>query len=292
MTDRYFIFGAGYSGQAIGLEALETGAEVHGTSRSDDKAEHLRSLGMKAHIFDGSEVTADIAEALHRTTHLVISIAPGDADPVLAVARTFIAQRMPPLRWIGYLSTVGVYGDHEGAWVDEDSELRPTAQRSQERLAAENEWLQLGKEIGVPVAVLRLSGIYGPGRNALASLANGTARRIIRKGQVFNRTHVDDIAGAALHLAAAGTGGVFNITDDEPSPPQDLIVHAARLMGVEPPAEEPFEGLELSPMARSFWGECKRVSNKRIKEQGYRLRYPDYRAALDQLWQSGHWRGR
>src|SRR5690606_32306995 len=245
---------AGYSGQAIAREALARGAQAHGTTRSDAKAQDLRALGMTPHFFDGGELSPGLVDALGATTHLVVSIAPGDVDPVLARASRTIAEHMPALRWIGYLSTVGVYGDHEGAWVDEDSELRPTAQRSQERLAAENEWLQLGKEIGVPVAVLRLSGIYGPGRNALASLANGTARRIIRKGQVFNRTHVDDIAGAALHLAAAGTGGVFNITDDEPSPPQDLIVHAARLMGVEPPAEEPFEGLELSPMARSFWG--------------------------------------
>lgn len=292
MNDRYFIFGAGYSGRAIAREALARGADVHGTTRSPETADELRASGVTAHLFEGSELAPEAVDALEATTHLVISIAPGDADPVLATMRQFIAEQMPALRWIGYLSTVGVYGDHDGAWVDEDSELRPTAQRSQARLEAENAWLALGTERGVPVAVLRLSGIYGPGRNALASLASGTARRIIRQGQVFNRIHVDDIAGATLCLGDAGKGGIFNVSDDEPSPPQDLIVYAARLMGVEPPPEVAFEELEMSPMARSFWGECKRVSNARIKGEGYGFRYPDYRVALDQLWQSGVWRGR
>jgi len=292
LNDRYFIFGAGYSGRAIAREALVRGADVHGTTRSPGKADELRASGVTAHLFDGSELSPEAVDALEATTHLVVSIAPGDADPVLATMRQFIAEQTPALRWIGYLSTVGVYGDHDGAWVDEDSELRPMAQRSQERLEAESAWLALGTERGVPVAVLRLSGIYGPGRNALASLANGTARRIIRQGQVFNRIHVDDIAGAALCLGDAAKGDIFNISDDEPSPPQDLLVYAARLMGVEPPPEVAFQELEMSPMARSFWGECKRVSNARIKRTGYRFRYPDYRVALDQLWQSGEWRGR
>lgn len=292
MNDRYFIFGAGYSGQAIAREALARGAQAHGTTRSDAKAQDLRALGMTPHFFDGGELSPGLVDALGATTHLVVSIAPGDVDPVLARASRTIAEHMPALRWIGYLSTVGVYGDHDGAWVDEDSELRPTAQRSKERLEAENAWLALGAERGVPVGVLRLSGIYGPGRNALASLSAGTARRIIRHGQVFNRIHVDDIAGATLFLGDAGKGGVFNISDDEPSPPQDPIVYAARLMAVEPPPELAFEDLDMSPMARSFWGECKRVSNARIKAEGYRFRHPDYRVALDRLWQSSEWRGR
>jgi nucleoside-diphosphate-sugar epimerase len=197
---------------------------------------------------------------------------------------------MPALRWIGYLSTVGVYGDHGGAWVDEESECRPLPGRSASRIEVERAWQEKAAEAGVPAAVLRLSGIYGPGRNALANLDKGTARRIIKPGQVFNRIHVDDIAGALAHLATGETGGVFNVTDDEPSPAQDVIVFAAGLMGVAPPPEIPFEEAGLGPMARSFYGEVKRVSNARLKEAGYRLRHPDYRGALTAMWQEGNWR--
>ncbi len=176
---------------------------------------------------------------------------------------------MPNLRWIGYLSTVGVYGDHGGAWVDETSECRPVSRRSIDaRRRPNRQWLALGDETALPVAVLRLSGIYGPGRNAFVNLANGTARRLVKPGQVFNRIHVDDIAGALWHLASSDIGGVFNVTDDEPAPPQDVVAYAAELMGVAPPPEIPFETAELSPMARSFYGENKRVSNAAIKAVG------------------------
>lgn len=292
MNERLFIFGAGYSGRAIAREALEQGAGVYGTTRSPEKAEELRALGMEAHLFDGSSLSPWIAEALWQTTHLVVSIAPGENDPVLAAARDVIAGKMPALRWIGYLSTVGVYGDHQGAWVDEDAECRPVSARSRERLEAERQWLALGKEADIPVAVLRLSGIYGPGRNALLNLENGTARRIIKKDQIFNRIHVEDIAGVALFLARRERGGVFNVTDSEPSPPQDVIAYAASMMGVEPPPEVAFEEIEMTPMARSFWGESKRVSNARAEAEGYRFRFPNYRAALDHMWQAGTWRNR
>ena len=191
---------------------------------------------------------------------------------------------MPDLRWIGYLSTVGVYGDHDGAWVDEASECRPVSRRSMLRVAAEQDWLSFGRDVGLPVAVLRLSGIYGPGRNAFVNLANGTARRLVKPGQVFNRIHVADIAGALRHLAQAETGGVFNVTDDLPAPPQDVVAYAAKLMGIAPPPEIPFETAQLSPMARSFYGENKRVSNALIKEAGYSFAFPDYRSAFDRMW--------
>ena len=192
---------------------------------------------------------------------------------------------MPQLAWIGYLSTVGVYGDHGGAWVDETSECRPVSRRSiAARSRPSRQWLALGETTALPVAVLRLSGIYGPGRNAFVNLANGTAKRLIKPGQVFNRIHVDDIAGALWHLAGSDIGGVFNVTDDEPAPPQDVVTYAAELMGVAPPPEIPFETAELSPMARSFYGENKRVSNAAIKAAGYGFQFPDYRSAFDRMW--------
>ena len=195
-----------------------------------------------------------------------MSAAPDEAgDPVLGAGREILATRMPRLAWIGYLSTVGVYGDHGGGWVNETSECRPVSRRSVMRVLAEQDWLAFGREAGVAVAVLRLSGIYGPGRNALVNLAGGTARRLVKPGQVFNRIHVADIAGALKHLAGHSTAGIFNVTDDLPAPPQDVVAYAAGLMGIEAPPEIPFETAQLSPMARSFYGENKRVSNAAIK---------------------------
>ncbi|TPM35615.1 SDR family oxidoreductase [Mesorhizobium sp. B2-3-4] len=283
-----FIFGAGYSGKAF-ARANTQAATIFGTTRSEEKFAALRQVGIAPLLFDGA-LTGEIGDALEETTHLVISVAPEDAgDPVLNAAREAIA-RMPALEWIGYLSTVGVYGDHGGAWVDETAACRPVSKRSVMRVEAERAWLKLGQDIGRPVAVLRLSGIYGPGRNALVNLENGTARRLVKPDQVFNRIHCDDIAGALWQLIAGNTGGIFNVTDDEPAPPQDVVTYAASLMGLEPPPEIPFEGAQLSPMARSFYGENKRVANAAIKAAGYRFRFPDYRAAFDHMWASGDWR--
>ena len=289
MTDRsIFIFGAGYSGKALGLANDGFAARIAGTTRSPGKFASLGAAGIEPLLFDGS-LTDEIRAALDETTHLVVSVAPGEkGDPVLSAARAAIAE-MPSLRWIGYLSTVGVYGDHGGAWVDEGAECRPVSQRSIMRLETEREWQRLGKAIGKPVAVLRLSGIYGPGRNAFVNLRDGTAKRLVKPGQVFNRIHRDDIAGALMHLADARLGGVFNVTDDLPAPPQDVVAYAASVMGVEPPPEVPFEAARLSPMARSFYGENKRVSNAALKSAGYRFRFPDYMSALDHMWTAGNW---
>ncbi len=284
MTMRLFIFGAGYSGIAIARNALAEGYAVAGTTRSPEKSQTLAEIGIRPFLFDGTALPDGIRTELGQTTHLLVSIAPGEADPVLAAAGEVIAGAMPALRWIGYLSTVGVYGDHGGAWVDEDSECRPVSSRSRQRLDAERQWLSLGERIGRPVAVLRLSGIYGPGRNALVNLEKGTARRIVKPGQVFNRIHVDDIAGAAMLLARSESGGVFNVTDDEPAPPQDVVAYAATLMGVAPPPEIAFDDADMTPMARSFYGENKRVSNARIKSLGYAFRFPNYRVAMEDLW--------
>ncbi|WP_027169609.1 SDR family oxidoreductase [Mesorhizobium sp. WSM3224] len=286
---RFLIFGAGYSGKAF-ARANERRAPVFGTTRAPEKFEALRSAGIEPLQFDGA-LSPELSDALARTTHLIVSIAPDEAgDPVLNVAGETIRNKMPALEWIGYLSTVGVYGDHGGAWVDETSDCRPVSERSVMRVAAEREWLTLGRELGKPVAILRLSGIYGPGRNALANLEDGTARRLVKPGQVFNRIHCDDIAGALRLLADNNLGGIFNVTDDEPAPPQDVVADAAGLMGVEPPPEIAFETAQLSPMARSFYGENKRVANNAIKAAGYRFRFPNYRVALERMWAEGNWR--
>jgi nucleoside-diphosphate-sugar epimerase len=282
-----FIFGAGYSGRAFA--AASGGNPVFGTTRSPEKFQALRRAGITPLLFDGT-LTGEVEATLANTTHLVVSIAPGEAgDPVLNAARATIAGRMPELKWIGYLSTVGVYGDHGGNWVDEEAECRPISRRSVMRVAAEQAWLALGQQIGRPVAVLRLAGIYGPGRNAFVNLQNGTARRLVKPGQVFNRIHRDDIGGALAHLAGQNRDGIFNGADDFPAPPQDVVAYAAALMGVEPPPETPFEAAELSPMARSFYGENKRVANKALKETGYRFLFPDYRSAFDRMWADGDW---
>jgi nucleoside-diphosphate-sugar epimerase len=282
------IFGAGYSGKAFARANRDAGT-ILGTTRAPEKFEALRQAGIQPLLFDGA-LTPEIRDALEKTTDLVVSVAPEEAgDPVLNAARQAIA-KMPALEWIAYLSTVGVYGDHGGGWVDETAECRPLSKRSMLRVAAEQDWLKLGRDIGRPVAILRLSGIYGPGRNALVNLENGTARRLVKPGQVFNRIHCDDIAGALWHLLKDISGGIFNVTDDLPAPPQDVVTYAAGLMGVTPPPEIPFETAQLSPMARSFYGENKRVANTAIKAAGYRFRFPDYRSAFDHMWVSGNWR--
>jgi nucleoside-diphosphate-sugar epimerase len=291
VTDRFLIFGAGYCGRAFG-RLMAGAAPVVGTTRSSGNFGLLRDAGIEPLAFDGEHMTDALRRALAGTTHLIVSAAPGEAgDPVLAVAREALLSGAPALQWIGYLSTIGVYGDHRGAWVDEESETRPTSGRSQRRVEAEREWLTFGRQRGVPVAILRLSGIYGPGRNVFVNLENGTARRLVKPGQVFNRIHVQDIAGALKHLSAHRTGGIFNVSDDTPAPPQDVVAHAAHLMGVAAPPEIDFETAQISPMTRSFYGENKRVSNARIKAEGYRFAFPDYRTALDRMWAAGDWSG-
>lgn len=286
------VLGAGFSGSAIAKAFLPLAQSVTGTTRSEDKLAGLRALGLNALVYDGVTISPELAAAMKRTTHLIQSIAPGrDGDPMMRPGAPSLTGLMPNLQWAGYLSTVGVYGDHGGAWVTEDASLEPVSARSVERVAAEKAWLAFGEAHNIPVAVLRLSGIYGPGRNAFCNLAAGTARRLIKPNQVFNRIRVEDIAGATLFLSGRSIGGVYNITDHEPAPPQDIVAEAARLMGVEPPPEIPFETAELSPMARSFYGENKRVSNARLRDLGFTFRFPDYRISLAELWSNGEWRG-
>ncbi len=291
MKRTFFLFGAGYSGKAFARLAIADGHRVFGTTRSASNLEELSALGVEPLLFDGASLDADVKGALRQSTHVIVSAAPGDdGDPVLNAAGAALRQDMPDLRWIAYLSTVGVYGDHEGAWVDEETPCRPVSTRSIQRLDAERAWMDFAAQEAVPLAILRLSGIYGPGRNAFVNLERGTAKQIIKPGQVFNRIHVADIAGALAHLAHRETGGIFNVTDDEPAPPQDVVAYAAKLMNVPPPPETPFSQAQMTPMARSFYGENKRVSNAKLKADGYAFRHPTYAHALDAMWRDHDWR--
>ncbi len=296
------ILGAGFAGKEIGRKLTEKGNSVWGTTRSEEKFDALQQVGISPVVFDGTHLNDDIREILRETTHLINSIAPARkentdqpdeiVDPVLrSLQDEGLMANAPKLGWVGYLSTVGVYGNHDGAWIDETTAAAPTSERSRQRVRAEAEWLAVGEAHNLPVGVFRLSGIYGPGRNALLTAEKGKARRLVKKGQVFNRIHVGDIA-TALHLAAEKkSAGAFNITDNEPAPPQDVVGFAHKLMGKNPPPEIDFETADLSPMARSFYGENKRVSNIKSKsELSFEYEWPDYRIALTRMWNEDCWR--
>lgn len=288
---KIFLFGAGYSARAFAKLVSAQADFIGGTTRDSSKLAALDKEGITPFLFHGTHASQEIADALETITHLVISTSPAQTgDPVIGLFGDIIRRAMPKLQWIGYLSTVGVYGNHAGAWVDEGTACHPVSARSVERVDAEASWQKLADERKVPLAILRLAGIYGPGRNAFINLTNGNARRLHKVGQVFNRIHVDDIAGALQFLSTRNEGGIFNITDDEPAPPQDVVAYAAELMGIEPPEESDFETAQLTPMARSFYGENKRVSNKRIKTLGFSFRYPDYGTAFAAMWREGTWR--
>lgn len=237
--------------------------------------------------FDGVTAMPELVAGVAESDALLISAPPGEAgDPVLACLADVIARGRA--RSIVYLSTIGVYGDSGGDWVDEESEPHPASARSAARLATENAWRRLAAEHGKTVAILRLAGIYGPGRNALVTLAAGTARRIVKPGQVFNRIHVTDIAQTIEACFAQGADGVFNLADDEPAPPQDIIAFAAELLGIAPPPEIPFDDARksMSAMAQSFYAENRRVRNAKLKTAlGVRLAYPTYREGLRALQQ-------
>ena len=283
------ILGRGYSAGFFARAALARGWEVTGTVRSAEKAAELSREGIRTLVFGGFAVSSALAKAVAEADAVLVSVQPAeDGDPALGPLRAALTAA-PKLRWIGYLSTIGVYGDQGGAWIDEATPPAPTNARTRQRVAIEEAWLALGRDSGKPVQIFRLSGIYGPGRNAIGKLREGKATRLIKPGQVFNRIHVDDIAGVLMaSLAKPRNGAVYNVTDDEPGPPQDVITFAAELTGLKPPPEIPFEQAELSPMAASFYGESKRVSNMLVKQElGYAFRYPTYREALRALAATG-----
>jgi len=274
---RLFCFGMGYSARATVLRMMPRLTTCWGTTRSPDKAAVITALGVEAIVWDGSKPDKALSDALTRATHILTSVAPGDdGDPVINHCADLLAKAAPSA--ICYLSTVGVYGNHDGAWVDETSECKPVSERSIRRLAAERQWIGFGKKTGIPVSIIRLAGIYGPGRGPFRKLKAGTSRRIVKPGQVFNRIHVDDIAQICEAALVRRATGIFNGTDDEPAPPQDVIVYAAGLIGIEPPPEVAFEEAEMTEMARTFYGENKKVNNARTKrELDITLIHPTYR---------------
>jgi nucleoside-diphosphate-sugar epimerase len=281
--------GLGYSAEHFVAGFGQRFDRIYGTMRSAERAAALNSDGagaLRALVFDGASASGEFRDAIGAADAAVISIPQDESgDPLLRVCGDAF-EVAPRLRSIVYLSTVGVYGDRRGAWVDEDTPAEPMSARGRERLAAERAWQDLGRRRSIAVAILRLAGIYGPGRNALVQLARGQARRIVKPGQIFNRIHVADIAQAIDAAVARCASGIFNVADDEPSPPGDPIVYAAQLLGIAPPPEIAFADAApaMSPLALSFWQECRRVRNAKLKSAlGVSLLYPTYREGLRAL---------
>ncbi len=280
-------FGCGYSAQALARRMIREGWRVSGTCRLPEHQNPLIAAGIEPLLFDGARPLADAPRLLGEATDLLVSVPPGAAgDPVLAHHADDIAEATN-LRWIGYLSTTGVYGDTGGAVVDETSPLNPTGERGQRRVTAERGWLDLLNGHARPVHIFRLAGIYGPGRSVFDQIRAGQARRIDKPGHVFSRIHVDDIVCVLrASMARLDPGRVYNVCDDEPAEPAAVIEYACRLLGVEPPPVVPFDEAvaEMTPMARSFWRDHRRVDNSRIKhELGIMLTCPDYRAGLARI---------
>lgn len=275
-------FGHGYSAQVLARRLMAQGWRVIGTTRSAEKAKAIRATGAEAVIWPPTKS----GPLLDLATHVLISAGPdASGDPVLSRCAGALGARGDQFDWIGYLSTTGVYGDRGGDWVDETSPCKPTTERGRWRVAAEHEWLAYWHDIGLPVHVFRLAGIYGPERGPFAKVRAGTARRIVKAGQLFSRIHVEDIATVLEgSIARPHPGAIYNVCDDEAAPPEDVIAHAAQLLGLPVPPAEDFDGAEMTPMARSFYAESKRVSNARIKsELRVELAYPTYREGLAAL---------
>lgn len=288
---RLFCFGLGYSAEALARVARADGWAVAGTGRTVERPRALAEAGVEVFRFDTGRPLENPRVALAGATHVLVSVPPDDAgDAVLNAHRADLAA-LSGLRWIGYLSTTGVYGDTGGAWVDEAAPVKPTSARSRQRADAERAWLALGREHGLPVHVFRLAGIYGPGRSALDQVRAGTARRIDRPDHLFSRIHVDDIARVLMaSIAKPRPGSVYNVCDDTPATPAAVIEEACRLRGVPPPPLVPFAeaAQAMSPMALSFWRDNRRVVNRRIKEElGVVLKYPNYRDGLRGILEAG-----
>lgn len=278
-TPTLLSLGHGYSARALAPRLIADGWRVLGTTRDPGKLNALRETGIEPVLWERDQLAAAVGEA----THLLVSAAPETTgDPALAIVGDAVAERARELHWVGYLSTTGVYGDHHGAWVDETTPLHPTTERGTARVEAEAEW---GAVPYLPLHVFRLAGIYGPGRGPLEKVRKPGAQRIVKPGQVFSRIHVEDIASvlyASIHRP--NPGAVYNVCDDDPAPPQDVLAFAAELLDLPVPPEAPFEEAEMSEMARSFYSDNKRVANDRIKtELGIELAYPDYRSGLRAL---------
>ena len=266
--------GHGYSARALARLLIPRGWRIIGTTRNPAKAEAFRAEGVEPLLWPG-----DLGPALAEATHVLASAAPDAAgDPFLQAVPQIARSKA---EWVGYLSTTGVYGDHQGGWVDEATPLTPQSDRGRQRVLAEGQWLATG----LPVQIFRLAGIYGPGRGPFEKVRDGTARRIIKPNQVFGRIHVDDIAQVLeASIRHPNPGAAFNVCDDNPCPPEEVLSHAARLLGLPDPPEVPFDQASMTPMQRAFYGESKRVRNDRIKQDlGVTLLYPDYPQGLAAL---------
>lgn len=288
MKSHLFIFGLGYTGTAVARDLHGLGWQVSGTRRSSSRCKELAEEGITALPFDGTHGSIEIEKALAEADHVLVCIPPasgegdggsdGQSDPVLAHFAEVLASASR-LKWLGYLSTTGVYGDRAGDWVDETSPLEPTSERARRRAATEAKWTALAGRHHVPVHIFRLAGIYGPGRNVIRSLLDGNARRIIKKNHVFSRIHLADLVNILkASMGQPNPGAIYNVADDMAAPPAETVEYAAGLLGIEPPEALDFDSADLSPMAKSFYADCKRVSNDRIKEElGVKFLYPSYR---------------
>lgn len=284
-----FFFGLGYSSLATAKaihELVDPDATIAGTRRSEEGCERLAESPYRLHVFDGVRPGPTLAPDLRAATHVILSIPPGeDGDPALNLHRADL-DSASGLRWLCYFSTVGVYGDFAGSWIDESAPTHPLNARSEHRVAAEIAWRDYARDRGLPLLVLRLAGIYGPGRSSFDKLREGTARRIVKAGQVFNRIHVEDIGRVTALAAKAELAGTFNLSDDEPAPPQDLVEYAARKMDLPIPPDVPFDSAQMNEMARSFYSDNKRVSSAAIRKVlGIDLLYPNYRVGLDAIYE-------
>jgi len=281
-----FVFGLGFSAReaVTHLRLRYQTVNIEGSNRSRERGEALTDRGVFSHVFDGTRPGETLGPALRKASHVVLSIAPGpEGDPALLHHRADL-DAAEGLEWLCYYSTVGVYGDFGGAWIDESAPLVPRNERSDRRVAAEQAWRDYARARGVKLAILRLAGIYGPGRSVFDKLRAGTAHRIVKPGQVFNRIHVADIGRVTALAAEARLEGTYNLADDAPAPPQDLVTHGATLMGVEPPPAQDFATAQLTPMQKSFYADNKRVFNGAIKKAlGIEMLYPDYRAGLNAI---------
>jgi nucleoside-diphosphate-sugar epimerase len=283
IMSRLFCFGLGYTARRLGSVLLADGWRVAGTSRADDDCADLSAAGFEVYRFDAEHPLGP--SALDGATHILTSVPPDDSgDPVLRHHGTSL-EALSGLQWVGYLSATSVYGDTDGAWVDETAACVPTTDRGRGRLAAEAEWLARHRDSGLPVHVFRLAGIYGPGRSALDQIRSGRARRIDRPDHLFSRIHVDDIVGVLqASMARPDPGTIYNVCDDTPAASADVVAFAAELLGVDPPPLIAFDDAGLSPMARSFYADNRLVSNERIKARlGVDLKYTDFRTGLQHV---------
>jgi dTDP-4-dehydrorhamnose reductase len=289
---RFFAFGLGYCARFFLARSSGKFDTVAGTIREPAKAEEWEGKDIETLLFTTGQEDPAIAGHLAAADIILVSVPPGTSvDPVLARFGHRIAS-LPRPQTIIYLSSVGVYGDRRGEWVDETMTPLPASERSFARLQAEKSWAAIGSGSRKKAFILRLAGIYGPGRNALLSLKAGTARRVAKRGHVSNRIHVEDISRAIdAAIAHKGEGGIFNVSDDAPAPPQDVVMYAAMLMGIDPPPEQDLESADLTPLARSFYAENKRILNRKLKDEfGMRLAFPTYRVGLEALWEAGEGR--